>query len=282
MRRILIGKHIQGFNVKQIIKIAPVAILAFTTLASAISHNKPFAISIPKSGSTMLFKAMGGISGKPIKWVQKLNKHMPWKERNMRIDARTVEAINKSSDIWYAGHLYYTPRHVDLITSTGLDTIFIYRDPRDLVLSLISSRYSGTVLQQLGLNSKMLSRPKREAISYMITHINAIYNRYIGWIGTPQVYSVRFEDLVGPQGYRNSSQEIQVREIINIANHIGISISDNRALEIAQSLFGGTATFNKGQVGRWKKEFTKEHKALFKKHAGQLLIDLGYEKDFDW
>lgn len=41
-------------------------------------------------------------------------------------------------------------------------------------------------------------------------------------------------------------------------------------------------TFRKGQTGGWKKHFTSDQKKLFKKVAGQLLIDLGYEKDFNW
>ena len=73
-----------------------------------------------------------------------------------------------------------------------------------------------------------------------------------------------------------------MREIMNIARHIGIPVNRKRALEIANQLFGGTATFRKGQIGAWKKEFTQEQKELFKEHAGQLLIDLGYEKDYNW
>jgi hypothetical protein len=41
-------------------------------------------------------------------------------------------------------------------------------------------------------------------------------------------------------------------------------------------------TFRKGKTGGWQKHFSAEHKALFKNYAGDLLIDLGYEKDLDW
>ena len=46
--------------------------------------------------------------------------------------------------------------------------------------------------------------------------------------------------------------------------------------------FGDSVTFHKGQIGAWKTEFTENHKKLFKEIAGQLLIDLGYEKDYNW
>ena len=38
----------------------------------------------------------------------------------------------------------------------------------------------------------------------------------------------------------------------------------------------------KGIVGEWKDYFNGAHKAKFKKVAGDLLIGLGYEKDFNW
>jgi hypothetical protein len=41
-------------------------------------------------------------------------------------------------------------------------------------------------------------------------------------------------------------------------------------------------TFRKGQTGEWEKYFDSEHKKLFKKCAGEMLITLGYEKDMDW
>ncbi len=41
-------------------------------------------------------------------------------------------------------------------------------------------------------------------------------------------------------------------------------------------------TFRKGKIGGWRESFTDEHKHLFKEIAGDLLIRLGYEADFDW
>ena len=41
-------------------------------------------------------------------------------------------------------------------------------------------------------------------------------------------------------------------------------------------------TFRTGQIGGWKNAFTAEHTDAFKRVAGHLLIELGYEKDYDW
>jgi hypothetical protein len=40
--------------------------------------------------------------------------------------------------------------------------------------------------------------------------------------------------------------------------------------------------FRKGVAGEWRSVFTERDKEIFKEAAGDLLIELGYEKDIDW
>jgi len=48
-----------------------------------------------------------------------------------------------------------------------------------------------------------------------------------------------------------------------------------------QNIEVGQPLYNKS-IGRWKKDMNNEEKELFKKIAGKLLIELGYEKDNNW
>jgi hypothetical protein len=41
-------------------------------------------------------------------------------------------------------------------------------------------------------------------------------------------------------------------------------------------------TFRSGEKSGWRKAFTPEHRRLFREVAGDLLIELGYEKDHSW
>ena len=41
-------------------------------------------------------------------------------------------------------------------------------------------------------------------------------------------------------------------------------------------------TFRRGTPGDWRAHFSKQHVALFKEVAGELLIELEYEKNLDW
>jgi hypothetical protein len=42
------------------------------------------------------------------------------------------------------------------------------------------------------------------------------------------------------------------------------------------------AFFRKGVAGDWREVFTERDKRIFKEEAGDLLVELGYEKDLDW
>jgi hypothetical protein len=44
----------------------------------------------------------------------------------------------------------------------------------------------------------------------------------------------------------------------------------------------GWGKYRKGIAGDWKNVFTERDKEIFKEEAGDLLIELGYEKDHDW
>jgi hypothetical protein len=45
---------------------------------------------------------------------------------------------------------------------------------------------------------------------------------------------------------------------------------------------GAVKPIYKTAYNRWKKEFSKEDKILFKELGGDLLIELGYEENKDW
>ena len=110
--------------------------------------------------------------------------------------------------------------------------------------------------------------------------IDEFYRYFIPWKECDSFCTIRFEDLVGPRG--GGSLECQLKEIKKIANHLRLDVDDQVIEKVADQLFGGTETFRKGQIGSWKDHFELRHKEAFKKIAGQLLIDLGYEKDFNW
>ena len=74
----------------------------------------------------------------------------------------------------------------------------------------------------------------------------------------------------------------QLKVIKEIAAYLNLKKTNDEIKWVCDNLFGGTTTFQEGQIETWKEYLNSEHVKEFKKYAGQLLIDLGYEKDFDW
>jgi hypothetical protein len=100
------------------------------------------------------------------------------------------------------------------------------------------------------------------------------------WLSEPRTCTTFFERLVGPSG--GGSRTAQLHELGRIYRHLGVPVSPAAAGAIADRLFGGTSTFREGAIGGWRRHFTEEHKTVCKDVIGDLLIDLGYERDRDW
>ena len=104
---------------------------------------------------------------------------------------------------------------------------------------------------------------------------------FLPLLESPYTLTVRFENLVGARG--GGSDAVQRNEIEKIAAHLGMRLTpDDIDCVIEKAFNPKSPTFRKGLIGDWKSHFTPEHKDAFKRVAGQLLIDLGYEKDFEW
>lgn len=175
--------------------------------------------------------------------------------------------------------------------------LFIYRDPRDQVVSLahfMRHHFNTWVASKLPLN-EIISRlivdystiyytegkdSWNDPVLKTIGGVANFYNLYLPWFEYPDIYITTFEKLVGTKG--GGSDEIQFQEIVNIANFLELELTPDILKEIQINLFGQSTTFREGCIGGWQKHFTQHDKETLKETAGQLLIDLGYEPDLNW
>jgi hypothetical protein len=67
-----------------------------------------------------------------------------------------------------------------------------------------------------------------------------------------------------------------VRSCVEAASFERLSKGRKRGEEDA------TSFFRKGVAGDWRSVFTEKDRRVFKQEAGELLVELGYEKDHDW
>ncbi len=105
-------------------------------------------------------------------------------------------------------------------------------------------------------------------------------------IRDPRVVVCRFEDLVGPLG--GGTLEQQYEQILAITNAFNIELSQDKLNFLAENVYASAITsdfntvFRRGQIGSWKESFTEENKKICKETMGKALIQLGYEKDYEW
>lgn len=239
---------------------------------------KIFITSIPKSGTHLLMKCVKLITGKLPKHAIKL------------AYLNTDELLSLDSSYFLLTHAIHVD-HYEALYLKNIRGLIIFRDPRDRLVARVHSIYTMPSvwpdLQKLNFNELLMLLINEPRLGLNHSHgLNSIssymdyYNLYAPWIQNKSMYYTTFEKLVGPLG--GGSLEVQIKEIINISEHLNIALDNERALNIANNLFGGTVTFREGKIGSWKKYFNEHHKTAFKRAAGNLLIELGYEKDNNW
>jgi hypothetical protein len=108
--------------------------------------------------------------------------------------------------------------------------------------------------------------------------VNDVYRRYARWLKEPFVFPVRFEDIIGPQG--GGSREKQLNVLRELMAFTGVREDSPDAESLAGMLFSeNAATFRKGQIDSWKEEFAPEINELFLKESRELLELWGYDPD---
>lgn len=187
------------------------------------------------------------------------------------------------------GHLPYSPRVAKMLENLDYKMVIIVRDPRDVAVSNINWALTRDYLphQKYYASLSPEERLSREINGFafqpngpVVLDLRKRFEHILKWRSHPMVYVMSFERLVGQKG--GGSSEAQREEISNIAAHLGIELTSDRINGIIDNLFGGTMTFKEGKIGGWKKHFSEAHKQQIKALMGDIIIDLGYEKDNSW
>jgi hypothetical protein len=244
----------------------------------------------PKSGSHLLLQVLNGFTQiMPYRYVDA----DPIRTIKSEGGRRTQEDI--LADLWTLpsgvigwGYLDATPENVSFLTSSGRANYFIYRDPRDLLVSQVF--FATDMHEEHGMHEFYNSLPDfGERLRVAITGIDrdGLYmvsarQRYVGvfeWLALPNVMCVRFEDLI-------NNRDATLNAMLDEVEKTGykIPMPRKKALSVLVSAIQPkkSHTFRAGKTGGWKEYFTDEHKKLFKDIAGDLLVKLGYEQNNDW
>jgi hypothetical protein len=247
-------------------------------------------ISFPKSGTHLLDQILLGFS-KVAPFSTRLHSFYAEYEGESGRKREPEQALAwldslRPGDIASA-HLFARPEVVERVTSSKFIPYFIFRDPRDVVVSHVfyvtdmeerhvhHEHYASLPDFNARLNVSILGRPDAN-IEFM--NIADRFAPYLGWLDHPEVLTVHFEDLI------HDRPAALARILDHLLTRTPLAAPRQQILDSLESSINPkrSPTFRSGKTGEWKKYFTEEHKRIFKDVAGDLLVRLGYEKDNNW
>jgi len=243
-----------------------------------------------KSGSHLLLQILNGfckimpyayVAADPIRTVTR-----DGRRRSKGEILADLRGLPKGVIGW--GYISYQPENLALLCQPDRVNYFIYRDPRDVLVSHVF--YATDMYEEHGLHEYYQSLPDfGERLKVAITGIErdgmrmvSVKRRYetvFLWREQPHVMGIRFEDLI-------DNRDLTLHAMLDEVEKTGYKIPTPReeALSVLIDAIQPkkSHTFRSGKTGGWREHFTEEHKKLFKDVAGDLLVRLGYEKDNDW
>lgn len=247
-------------------------------------------ISFPKSGTHLLDQILLGFH-RVAPFSRRLHSFYAEYEGESGHKRSTEQALAwleslRPGDIASA-HLFARPDAISRVTSHAFVPYFIFRDPRDVVVSHVfyvtdmaarhihHDYYASLPDFDARLRVSILGRPDANV---EFPDIAARFAPYLGWLGQDSVMKIHFENLI------NDRATTLNRIIDHLIARVSLQTPRELILAALESSINPkrSPTFRSGKAGEWKKYFTEEHKKIFKDVAGDLLVRLGYEKDNDW
>jgi sulfotransferase family protein len=245
--------------------------------------------SFPKSGTHLLVQILEAFPGTTN--YGSFIASMPsitYRERSPQTHRKMIKNIVPGEVLM--AHMFYDSSYQAEMEKRKCAHFFIYRDPRDVVVSeahylTFMNRWHRlhTYFKDLSSNGERIMFCIKGAsdanLPFTYPDIEQRFRRYEDWLMREDVFCLKFEDLI------SENRERVINEMVKFYD-MSVDGGINRDRIVAKALQNinpdKSHTFRKGESGGWRKEFSQKHKEIFKNVAGDLLIRLAYEKNLDW
>jgi hypothetical protein len=234
--------------------------------------NRIIVTEYPKSGGSWLVSLIGDVLSLP--------------KRDIYV-SEGFNLFDLSKHFWYEGASSYNLTESCVIKSHELPDsplhnfpakiIHLLRDGRDVVVSkyFYEKDYCvlNGILKEFTLSfDEYVEKTSAEWAAYVLSWINK------------DVVICRYEELLRDtfstlQSILSSLDFVVASEKINQSIEANTKEKMRKALN---SLFPHNTFVRKGVSGDWQNYFAENHKEIFKKCAGEVLIKSGYESDSNW
>jgi hypothetical protein len=249
-----------------------------------------FGNSKPKSGSHLLLQILNGFTKiMPYKYVEADPIRTIEKDGRRKTNEEVYNGLKHiPQGVIGWGYVEASPENVAFLCQPQRVNYFMYRDPRDVLVSQVF--FATDMHEEHGMHAFYKSLPDfGERLKVAITGIDrdglymvSVSQRYASvfeWLQQQHVMSIRFEDLIDN---RDATLDAMLDEVESIGYRIPTPRDEAMAVLVDAIQPKKSHTFRSGKTGGWRAHFSDEHKALFKDMAGDLLIRLGYEQNNDW
>jgi hypothetical protein len=213
-------------------------------------------------------------------------------ERNAKVDwtrVRTLLDRNAKAGQYVTAHTWANPELFRILREIGYVSLFVVRDPRDIVIS--EAAYM-TRLSRHPQHHRFAHElhSDQERFLAIIQGFPASRNcpgsvslaerlrGYAPWLSQQNVVTCRFEDLIGPSG--GGSAAAQVRALVAVGEHIDCPLSPAEAGHLAERIWSpNAATFRAGKIGQWRERFDESTRAAFDGSVSdELLAAYGFRR----
>lgn len=229
--------------------------------------------SLPKSGTHLLMQLAEALPG--TRQFKTFLAQTP----SLTLRMRTQSEIDRKIAGFVPGEIIGAHLHHSAATAKALEDrnalhLFIWRDPRDVILS--EAHYLAEMTRFHAMHRSFKALPTAEArVELAITGNGGNYpdakeriGSYMGWTQTPGTVSLRYESLIHPETQKHECQRILDAYKARVTGVANLPTADDLVAAIAPEK---SHTFNKGGIARWKQEMSPAHQAMCHERLGPWL-----------
>ena len=189
---------------------------------------------------------------------------------------------------YIVGHISYSPSLFPLLTDLNYRHLFIIRDPRAVLPSLLSFILNPQGIPKkhfLEADLKQMSQDQRldfileggyaAKAATTVKSFAQVYRDMLNWRKESSCLIIRFEELVGELG--GGSKEKQKQAVKNIATYLQHPF-DDRIINKLDTIYNPSSpTFRLGQVNSWKSSMPPKTIERLTAYCEPLWQEAGYE-----
>jgi sulfotransferase 6B1 len=192
---------------------------------------------------------------------------------------------NLSKGEFAPAHLAFDESLFDIIKQNNIKVLMMARDPRDIIVS--NEHYITNIDKTHEHHQYLSSLPSSEArIEALIKGFNnngiiypsiaTLFASYQKWTEQPEVFCLKFEDLIGEKG---GGSLLKQRETVEkLIQYLGIELKKEEVDNICDKTFSTkSSTFRKGKIGSWEDSISKKQLEMLRQDAYTIMKSYGYE-----